>query len=140
MKITRTNSINKDYKSPSKVHRKAKDFTSEFNFTNDKEKKQHLKSLLKKINKKSKHIISTNSIRTVEEYKFMIQEYLSLIIQSGYKMKKIDSPWKGQQLTIVEILDQELEELSKLVLEQNDTLAIIQKIDSISGLLIDSYK
>lgn len=140
MKITRTNSINKNYKSPSKVNRKAKDFSSEFNFTNEKETKQHLKKLLKKINKKGKHIISTNSIRTVEEYKLMIQEYLTLIIQSGYKMKKIESPWKGQQLTIVEILDHELEELSQLVLEQKDTLAIIQKLDCISGLLIDSYK
>lgn len=140
MKINRTNPINQNYKSPSKINRKTKNFSSEFNFTNEKEKKQHLKKLLNKINKKGKHIISTNSIRTVEEYKIMIQEYLSLIIQSGYKIKKIQSPWKGQQLTIVEILDHELEELSQLVLEQKDTLSIINKVDCISGILLDAYK
>ena len=72
----------------------------------------------------------------------MIREYLSLILQTGYKIKKIQSPWNGMNsMTIIKILDRELEELSQLVLkEQQGTIAIINKIDCISGILLDAYQ
>ncbi|MCR1898999.1 YaaR family protein [Irregularibacter muris] len=141
MKITRTNSIKDTFSSPNRVKRKTKNFSSEFQFSNQQEKKKYLKNLLNKIDKKGKHIVTTQNIRTITEYKKMIQEYLTLILQSGYEIKKLQHPWDGQHMSIVTIIDEELEELSQLVLtEHKDTLKIINKIDCIQGLLIDAYQ
>lgn len=142
MKISRNDSIKKNFSSPTQIKRKTENFSSQFQFADNRERKQSLEKLLSKIKKKGKQIIQTNSIKAVQEYKSMIREYLSLILQSGYKIKKIQSSWGGMNtMTIIKILDKELEELSQLVLkEQRDILAIINKIDCISGILLDAYQ
>lgn len=142
MKISRNDSIKKDFSSPTQIKRKSENFSSQFQFEDNRKRKQSLKKLLSKINKKGRQIIQTNSIKAVQEYKSMIREYLSLILQTGYKIKKIQSPWNGMNsMTIIKILDRELEELSQLVLkEQQGTIAIINKIDCISGILLDAYQ
>lgn len=142
MKISPTNSIKENFPSPSKVKRKSQSFSSEFQFANHREKKQHLRKLLSKINKKGQQVIQSNSIKAIEEYKLMIKEYLSFILKTGYNIKKVQSPWNAMgNMTIVEVLDKELEELSNLVLEkQRDTFAIIDKVDCISGILLNIYR
>ena len=141
MKITRSNSIKDNFSPPNRVKRKTKNFSSEFQFANQQEKKKYLKSLLDKIDKKGKHVIATNSIRAIAEYKKIIQEYLTLVLQSGYEVKKLQHPWDGQYMSIVKIIDQELDELSQLILNKHrDTIKIINKIDCIQGILIDAYQ
>lgn len=142
MKISSANSIKKDFPSPFKVKRKPQSFSSEFQFANHREKKQHLKKLLDKINKKGQQVIQSNSINAIEEYKLMIKEYLSYILETGYNIKQVQSPWNGMgSMTIVEVLDQELDKLSSLVLEeQKDTFAIINMVDCISGILLNIYR
>jgi uncharacterized protein YaaR (DUF327 family) len=141
MKISSSNRIKDTISPPSKVRRKAKNFSQEFSFSNNQERKKHLKNLLEKIKKKGKHIVTTNNLRTIAEYKAIIKEYLTIILKSGYDIKKIQHPWDGQNMSLVDIIDKELEELSTILLEeQKDALAIVNKIDSIQGILIDLYK
>lgn len=141
MKISSSNRIKDTISPPSKVRRKTKNFSQEFSFSNNQERKKHLKNLLEKIKKKGKHIVTTNNIRTIAEYKAIIKEYLTIILKSGYDIKKIQHPWDGQNMSLVDIIDKELEELSTILLEeQKDALAIVNKIDSIQGILIDLYK
>ncbi|RBP40621.1 YaaR family protein [Garciella nitratireducens] len=142
MKISRNDPIKKRSFSPTKRKSPDKNFSSQFQFANNQQRKEHLKKLLSKIEKKGKQIIQSNSIKAVEEYKSLIHEYLSFFLYSGYKIQKIENSWKGMNpMTIVKVLDKELEQLSQFILkEQQDTLAIINKIDTISGILLDTYQ
>ena len=139
MKISGTNRIKNDYPptSLSRIKGKPNQFSSEFKFSNERERRENLKKLLSRINIKGRQVISSKSIRAVNEYKSMIQEYLSLLLHQGFCIKKVDSPWHGMDsLRIVEIIDKELEELSHLLLmEEKETLAIINKVDCINGIL-----
>lgn len=143
MKISPSNKIKRDFAiQPSKIRGRSKNSPKDFNFSSEKEKKENLKNLLHRINKKGRQIISTNSLRALHEYRTMIQEYLSIILQDGFYIKKIDSPWNGMDsLTIVSILDKEIAELSTLLLDkEKEHLAIISKVDCINGILLDIYK
>lgn len=144
MKISPANKIKNDYSSPShsRVGRRSKNLSSEFKFSSEKEKKENLQKLLSKIHKKGKQIISSMSIRAVNEYKRMIQEYLSIILYQGFYVKKVNSPWHGMDsLSIVAVLDKEIEALSNLLLtEEKETLSIINKVDCINGILLDTYQ
>src|SRR5690554_2319222 len=96
MKISPSNKINNDYPMrPSKIKGRSKNSSKDFKFSSEREKKENLKNLLHRINKKGKQIISTQSLRAVHEYRSMIQEYLSILLQDGFYIKKVDSPWNG---------------------------------------------
>lgn len=118
-----------------------KDFAEEFGSAAKRERDKHLGRLLQEIKKKGKRIIDTGSMEAVREYKSHIKEYLSLVLKDAYRVEKIRSIYNGNPATLVEVINEELNQLAQAVLvQEKGTITIVNKIANIEGLLIDTYK
>lgn len=144
MKISRnTLSTDKKLSQPQNTPavQRADGFSQQFQSARHSKDDAHLNELLKKIKKKGEQVIKTQSIRGVHEYKLYIKEYLSFILKSSYRVKESQSPWGLDPLSMIAVIDKELDELGRMMLDgERDTLALVKKIDSIEGLLIDVYQ
>lgn len=118
-----------------------RDFAQEFSSARKREKDKYLGRLLNEIKKKGKRVIETGSIEAVREYKNNIKEYLSMVLKDAYRVERLRSIYNGNPATLVEIINEELNELAQTVLvQEKGTIAVINKIEHIEGLLIDTYE
>lgn len=118
-----------------------KDFSEEFGSASKRERDRQLAKLIDTIKKKGKHIIETHSINAVHEYKSHIKEYLSLVLKDAYRVEKIRSMYSGNPATLVEVINEELNELAHTVLvQEKGTIALVNKIEHIEGLIVDTYQ
>ena len=117
-----------------------KDFGNEFESASKRQRENQLSKLLDSIKKKGKQIIDTKSISAVHEYKNHVKEYLSIVLKDAYIVEKIHSIY-GNTTTLVAIINKELDSLANTVLlQEKDTIAVINKIENIEGLLLDTYE
>jgi hypothetical protein len=84
--------------------------------------------------------------RTFEElvkYKNMIQEFIKEAVEQMYKVKEEYSSYGSgnhKVYTIIEKVDENLEELTELVLSKQSTqLEILDRLDEVRGMLVDIY-
>lgn len=129
-------------KTPSILSKKMdKGFAQEFDSAAKKEKESQLGHMLNNIKRKGKQIIETRNISVVHEYKDNIKEYLSLVLKDAYRIEKLRSIYNGNPSTLVEIINEELNHLAQAVLvQEKDTISVVNMIEHIEGLLIDTYK
>lgn len=142
MDISRVSS-NKQVGNTSSISTKKpeKDFSEEFSSATKREKDKYLNKLIDDIKRKGKHIIETGSVAAVRDYKDTIKEYLSLVLKDAYRVEKLRSIYSGNPHTLVEIINKELDELAQTVLvEERGTIKVVNKIENIEGLLIDTYQ
>lgn len=117
-----------------------KDFSEEFSSATKREREKQLSKLLDNIKKKGKMIVETRSITVIHEYKDSIREYLSLALQDAYRVDKLKSIY-GNPSTLVDIINKELDSLVQTILvQEKDTIEVVNMIENIEGLLIDTYK
>ncbi len=117
-----------------------KNFSEEFGSATKREREKQLGQLLHNIKRKGKMIVETRSITVVHEYKDSIREYLSLALQDAYRVDKLKSIY-GNPSTLVDIINKELDSLVQTVLvQEKDTIEVVNMIENIEGLLIDTYK
>lgn len=118
-----------------------KDFAEEFGSAGKRERDRHLGKLLEEIKKKGRRIIETGSITAVHDYKKNIKEYLSLVLKDAYRVEKLRSIYNGNPATLVEIINDELNQLAQTILiEEKGTIAVVSRIEHIEGLLVDTYQ
>lgn len=118
-----------------------KDFSQNFNFAREHKSEQELKDMQDEIKKKGNRLSITKCYADVKAYKNMIKEYLSSVLEHMYSVKKDISFWQTQYFITVEVIDNRLEELTKMLLgEEKDKLNIAATVDEISGLIVDIYK
>jgi len=142
MEISKLSS-NKVLKQTSSISNKKleKGFSEEFGSANKRERDRHLSKLLEEIKKKGKRVIDTHSVEAVHEYKSHIKEYLSLVLKDAYRIEKLRSIYNGNPSTLVEIVNEELNQLAQTVLvQEKGTISVVSKIEYIEGLLIDTYQ
>ncbi|MDS1029792.1 YaaR family protein [Bacillota bacterium LX-D] len=120
---------------------KSGEFSQQFQFSQQQERQKYLQQLFNKIKQKGKQIVNSNNIHDINQYKKLIKEYLSFILRSAYSVDPGIMSSQGRYLSVVKVVDEELAELGKLMLEkEKDTLALVQKISKIEGLLLDIYQ
>ncbi len=77
------------------------------------------------------------------DYKETLKGFLRDTLQKAFGLKEETSYSRRGRPKIyqhIEVINQELEDLSKLVLEQQrDPVKLLKKLDSIRGLLVDLY-
>lgn len=142
MEISKLSS-NKELKPSSSISNKKIDarFADEFNSASKRETEKQMGKLLEDIKRKGKQIIETRSISTVHEYKNHIKEYLSMVLKDAYRVEKLRSMYNGNPSTLIEIINEELNNLAECILvQEKDTISIVNMIEHIEGLLIDTYK
>lgn len=99
--------------------------------------------LLKRIDEQAERLQKNQTVRELQGYKGLVQEWLRETTGSNYR-KKQESRWdrRGnlQVLTIISEIDQQLGELTRMVLSgQQDPLQILHKSGEIRGILVDLY-
>ena len=93
------------------------------------------------IKKKGNRLSITKCFADVKAYKNLIKEYLESVLKHMYEIKKDISFWQTQYFITVDTVDAKLEELTKMLLNQEkDNLGIANTIDEIAGLIVDIYK
>lgn len=103
----------------------------------------NLEVLLQKLDEIGKRLAANFSIYDFKDYKETLRKFLQETFGKAYQLKN-ETSWSRQGrpklYQCLELIDQELESLSKLVLsKQKDSLKVLEKLDQIRGLLIDLY-
>lgn len=105
--------------------------------------KADLDELLNKLDDIGSRLLESFSIYDLRNYKETLKNFLHETVGKGYKLKEEKAWTRRGKLKIYQCLEQidtELEELSKTVLnKQKNQLKMIEKLDSIRGLLVDLY-
>lgn len=117
----------------------------EFSTNLDMAKKEHaekeLKEMIKKINKLGKELKDKPSLQRVKAYKQTIKDYLSFVLKHYYKLSQSYGRYSTQILVRVEVINKKIEELTDEFMRlQKENINLIDKIDEISGLLVDLYQ
>ena len=113
-----------------------------FSASMDMEKREHrqqnLNKQLEKIKKAGEKLKVSKNLNNIADYKKYIREYLNFVLENYYELRF--SERYRQILSRVEIINQEVEELTKeLLLQQKSNIDIISKVDRIAGLLVDLF-
>jgi len=102
-----------------------------------------LDEILKKLDEVGQRLAKNFSVYDLKLYKETLKNFLHNTLGRVYDLKE-ETGWTRQGRPKVyqriEVINGELEELSRLVLaEQKDSLRIMEKMDHIRGLLVDLY-
>lgn len=132
---------NSTVKSGSKKVENKKDFSQSFSFERERKSEEQLKHMLEDIKKKGARLTVTKCYSDVKAYKNLIKEYLASVLNYMYGVKKDISFWQTQYFITVDTIDSKLDELTKVLLNnEKDNLDIAGTIDTITGLVVDLYK
>lgn len=117
------------------------DFSQNFSSARHQKSEQQLKEMMDDIKKKGNRLTITKCFADVKAYKNLIKQYLDSVLKHMYEVKKDISFWQTQYFITVDTVDTKLEELTKLLLNQEkENLNVANTIDEISGLIVDIYK
>lgn len=99
--------------------------------------------LLERLDAIGRRLAANFSIYDLKEYKDTLRNFLKETLGKAYQLKS-ESGWSRQGrpklFLSLELIDQELEALSQMVLsKQKDPLRILEKLGQIRGLLVDLY-
>ncbi|MBO8137276.1 MAG: YaaR family protein [Desulfotomaculum sp.] len=141
MKIS---SINKQTFWPSltKVETKGKkSFSNLLDMAHQDNTRQQLLQMLNKIKEIGNKLKVQVTEPVIAEYKQLIAEYLSYVLKNFYVLRKHRSLDYSTLYTRIEIIDKEVDELTKKLLnDQKENIDIVASLDKIIGLLIDIYQ
>lgn len=108
-----------------------------------KELRKQLSRMLVDIEEEGKIMVKRRTLNEVLKYKNLVKKFLDLVVKNIYHLSEtVNLNPRGKQniLVAIESIDKSLEDLLKLVLNQEvDNLRILEKVGEIQGLLIDLY-
>lgn len=100
-----------------------------------------LTQLVEKIDLQAAKLSERMDIKEFEKYRQLIREFLDEVVSNGYAFSK-DNAFGGRGrhriFATVKTIDEKLEAMAKEVLSgQADSIALLDKIDDIRGLILD---
>ena len=104
---------------------------------------EQLTRLLGDISAAGDRVARSRNLRELARFKMLVKRFLQEAVDYGLEMKQSHT-WnrfgEGRRLKIVETIDQHLVELAEdLLNEEKETIALLDKIGEIKGLLINLY-
>lgn len=140
MKIKRGN-INSSADIKSKSSKDFQQLGSSFEQSFKYKTKKELEEYINEIKKRGNRLAITQNYNDVLSYKKTIKNYLKTVVDSAYCLNKNTNFWENQYYTIVEKINDNLENLTQHILEEEkEYIDIAATIDNIQGLLLDIYK
>lgn len=139
MKISRVDNKARKFESSLKEKvAKSGEFSDAFDMANRNQSEQQLQEMLKDIEKLGGRLTKTKTLEDATQFRNKIRDYLSYVIKNAYLVKRDSTSFSFSLHTRVEVINQELDELTKQILEQQkEAIDIAHRVDKIKGLLVD---
>lgn len=122
---------------------KTGNFVDQLNRAQDDHQQQQIESLLKDIEVQGQRLANNRTVRELKIYKELVKRFIRGAVKGAFRLKEQagwDRRGKYKMYTTIEKVDAHLDELAKMVLEeQADQLTVLSKLDEIRGILVDIY-
>lgn len=109
----------------------------------DAELQAKVDSLLNDITLQGERIAQHMDIRDLKRYRGLIKEFMNEVVYRSHKFSRenfLDRKGRHRVYGIIKLVDQNLDELATaLVSDEQDHIAILEKIGEIEGLLLDIF-
>lgn len=100
-----------------------------------------LDELLGMIDEQGGRLSKHRTFKELIRYKKMIKKFAKETVGKMYNVQEDYSPLQGKMHTIVKSVDKSLEDLTKMIVDdQTPQLDILGKLDEIRGMLVDLYR
>ena len=139
----RTQSLPADAESRNKIESSQRGFAVDLSKESDQQTRQRLEELMGKIQEQGKRLGQTPTFSELKSYRELVKKFMSEAVGQMYDVES-GAGWdrRGRQkaYTLVKTVDEKLESLTEDVRQgQERQLAILEKLDSIRGMLVDLY-
>ncbi len=102
-----------------------------------------LSSMYESITMEGKHLAQKKDIREMQRYRILIKDFLNEILTRSHSFRRenyLDKKGRHRVYGIIRLIDENLDELAKeLIAEEKDNIAIMGRIGTIEGLLLDIF-
>lgn len=102
-----------------------------------------LKVLMEDITMQGKRLGKHMDVRDMKKYRQLIKEFMNEIVNRSHKFSRenfLDRRGRHRVYGIIKLIDENLDELAmELIKEEKDTIAVLNRIDEIRGLLLDIF-
>ena len=99
--------------------------------------------MMEDITQQGKKIAKHMDVRDMRRYRGLIKDFMNEVLNRSHQFSRenfLDRRGRHRVYGIVKLIDSNLDELAQeLIKEEQDHLAILAKIDEISGLLLDLF-
>lgn len=103
--------------------------------------KERLNLMMQEITQQGKKLGKHMDVRDMKRYRQLIKDFLNEIVNRSHKFSRenfLDRRGRHRVYGMIKLIDQNLDELAlELIKDEKDTIAILNKIDEIRGLLLD---
>ena len=139
----RTQSLPADAESRTKIESSQRGFAVDLSKEANQQTRQRLEELMGKIQEQGKRLGQTPTFSELKSYRELVKKFMSEAVGQMYDVES-GAGWdrRGRQkaYTLVKTVDEKLESLTEDVRQgQERQLAILEKLDSIRGMLVDLF-
>lgn len=103
--------------------------------------KARLNVMMEDIVQQGKKLTKHMDVRDMKHYRELIKEFMNEIVNRSHKFSRenfLDKRGRHRVYGIIKLVDKNLDELAaQLIADEKDSMAILNKIDEIRGLLLD---
>ena len=109
----------------------------------EQELQARLTNLMEEITMQGEKISKKKDIKDMKKYRGLIKDFLNEIVNRSHSFSRenfLDRKGRHRVYGIIRLIDENLDELAQeLVKEEQDNIAILNKIGEIRGLLLDIF-
>lgn len=102
-----------------------------------------LQGLMEEITMQGERLYKRRDVRDMKRYRSAVKEFLNEIVSRSHTFTRenfLDKKGRHRVYGIIRLIDENLDELAReLVKDEQDNLAILDKIGEIRGLLLDIF-
>ena len=104
---------------------------------------ERLTSMMEEITRQGDRLAKRRDVRDMKHYRGLIKEFMNEVVTRSHSFSRenyLDRRGRHRVYGIVRLIDQNLDELAQeLMKDEQDHLAILNKIGEIRGLLLDIF-
>ena len=105
--------------------------------------KEHIQALMGEISEQGKKIAKKKDVRDMKKYRGLIKDFLNEVVNRSHSFSRenfLDRKGRHRVYGIIRLIDENLDELAQeLIKDEQDGIAILNKIGEIRGLLLDIF-
>lgn len=109
----------------------------------EQELQARLTSLMEEITMQGEKISKKKDIKDMKKYRGLIKEFLNEVVNRSHSFSRenfLDRKGRHRVYGIIRLIDENLDELAQeLIKDEQDSIAILNKIGEIRGLLLDIF-
>lgn len=103
--------------------------------------KERLNLMMEEITQQGKKLGKHMDVRDMKKYRQLIKDFMNEVVNRSHKFSRenfLDRRGRHRVYGMIKLIDKNLDELAlELIKDEKDTIAILNKIDEIKGLLLD---